>query len=71
MYAKIPKDRADGLGIGRGRKLLPDGYILVNESDLFTACVEGESFEAKVTGLGGAVLTNVEAKQELDKIRKS
>lgn len=71
MYAKIPADKAISLGIERGRKILPDGHVLINEGDLFAYGKSDDSFEDKVAGLGGVILTNVEAKQELDKTMKS
>lgn len=71
MYAKIPADQAVSLGIEKGRRTLHDGHILINEGDLFAFGNPDESFEDKVVRLGGTVLTNVEAKQELYKARKS
>ena len=71
MYAKIPADRAVSLGIDKGRKVLQDGYILINEGDLFTFGNPEESFADKVIRLNGTALTNIEAKQELDKTKQS
>lgn len=71
LYAKIPASSASILGLDKVRKQLPDGSYIVNESDLLTYGDSNQSFAEKVTKLKGKIITSFEAKQELQKARKS
>lgn len=71
LYAKIPASSASILGLDKVRKQLPDESYIVNESDLLTHGDSGQSFAEKITKLKGKIITSFEAKQELQKARKS
>lgn len=65
-YAKIPYPRAVELGLEKIRRRISSGEVIINESDLLTYG-DDDPFESKVQGLGGTVLTALQAKQEIDK----
>ena len=68
QYAKIPSHSADMLGdVVKHRKRTVSGYVIINESDLLLYGNADDTFEDKVEQLGGVPLTNIEAKQELQK----
>lgn len=71
QYAKVPASSASILGLDKVRKQLHDGSYIVNESDLLTYGGSDQSFEEKITDLKGKIITSFEAKQELQKARKS
>lgn len=68
QYAKIPSHSADMLGdVVTHRKRTVSGDVIINESDLLLYGNADDTFEDKVEQLGGVPLTNIEAKQELQK----
>ena len=68
LYAKIPGHSADVLGeVVKHRKRTLSGEVIINESDLLLYGNAEDSFEDKVKQLSGVPLTNIEAKQELQK----
>ncbi len=64
-YAKIPQRSAAALSIGGIRKRTASGDYIINESDVSMYGEAGDTFEDKIERLGGTVLTNLQAKQEL------
>lgn len=67
-YAKIPLQGATALGLCGIRKKTASGDYIINESDVSVYGEVGDSFEDKIERLGGTVLTNQQAKQELQNI---
>ncbi len=66
-YIKISRDNAVKLGLQDLRASTSDGCVIINESDLLTYGDEADSLEDKVAKLEGKILSNVEARQELNK----
>lgn len=64
-YAKIPMRSAASLGLDRFRKQTVSGEYIINESDMSMYGEAGDTFEDKIERLGGTVLTNLQARQEL------
>lgn len=63
-YAKIKLSELPDTGVTR-RRLVCDGYVMLNEKDV--SSLGTETFDEIVARLGGVVLSTYEAKVELSK----
>lgn len=66
-YAKVPISYAEQLGVLGIRQKTASGDVIINEGDALCFGKPGESFEEKVKKMGGTILNNFTAKQELKK----
>lgn len=63
-YVKVTPAVAKKLGVDKIRNKVADGNYLLWQCDL--TCVEGQFLDDKVKTVGGAKLTNSEAREEMD-----
>jgi hypothetical protein len=65
LYAAVPEERAQNIANAKYRKRDKKGNVILNQSDLSTFGGMDDTFEEKVSKLGGKVLTDSEAKKQL------
>lgn len=63
-YVKVTPTVAKKLGVDKIRYKVADGNYLLWQCDLM--CVSGQYLDDKIKTVGGAKLTNTEAKAEMD-----
>lgn len=64
LYAKIPLEWAVKIGVDKSRRHTRTGEVIINESDIH--CFgNNEDFPTKIKRMGGIILSNLEAKNEL------
>lgn len=65
LYITISEQTAHDYGFDQYRLQTSDGGYIINESDLLTVGNAGDTLDQKVSAIGGTLLTNMEAKIEL------
>lgn len=62
-YAKVPYEVAQRMSLSNIRKRVADGMVIINQSDMVG--LEGETLQEKVLNVGGSLLTEIQAIEEL------
>lgn len=64
-YAIITIERAESIGISADNHFKKNGEVIVNEREIEYSYAGGNSFEEKISSLGGSIKTRILIKKEI------